>query len=278
MLKNSLWQYFLPQHALSRAAGFLANSDVIPLKNFLIKKFIEHYKVDLSDALLQDPSTFETFNDFFTRALKPGARTIDPSINSLISPADGTLSEWGQITQNTLLQAKNQHYSLERLVGGQELARPFEDGYYATVYLAPKDYHRVHMPMTGTLEKMMHIPGRLFSVNQKTAEDIPEIFARNERVVCIFKTTFGPMAVVLVGAMIVASIATVWHGQVTPISGEIQTWDYTPQPITLEKGVELGRFYLGSTAILLLPKESVEWDANLVVGQALKMGQKLADF
>jgi phosphatidylserine decarboxylase len=276
MLKNNLWQHFIPQHLLSRLVGLLANCEFDPLKNFLIEKFIAHYAVDLSDAVIQNPREFETFNDFFTRALKPEARPIDVNPRSLVSPADGALSEWGIIHEKQLLQAKGKPYSLNALLANRvDLVDLFQEGTYATVYLAPKDYHRVHIPLAGKLIQMIHVPGRLFSVNQKTTETISDIFARNERVICLFETAAGPMAVILVGAMIVASIATTWQGQVTPVPREIQTWKYEAQTIQLDKGAEMGRFYLGSTVILLFPKDVIEWQQHLVVGQPLKMGQAL---
>jgi phosphatidylserine decarboxylase len=276
-MKNSTWQYFIPQHLLSRAAGYLANTDVAPIRNFLIEKFIKHFNVDMSEALIENPRDFNTFNDFFTRELKPGVRPIDAAPQSFVSPADGALSEWGTIHEKQLLQAKGRPYSLSALLADQQdLVETFHEGTYATIYLSPRDYHRVHMPLQGKLKQMVHVPGNLFSVNQKTTENISDIFARNERVICIFDTVCGPVAMILVGAMIVASIATVWHGQVTPTPQEVQAWQYAePQNIVLDKGAEMGRFYLGSTVVMLFPKNSIDFDANLTVGQTLKLGQPL---
>ena len=276
------WQYCLPQHLLSRAIGYIANCENDFIKNTFIDWFMKRYAVDLREAEIEAAHDFPSFNQFFTRALKADARSIAPEANQLVSPADGQLSEFGAIDAGQLLQAKGRHYSVVDLLGGdQALASEFTDGNFFTVYLAPSDYHRVHMPFEGQLVQMIHVPGQLFSVNTKTAANVPNLFARNERVICLFDTPFGKMAVILVGAMIVASIATVWHGQVTPVKRAIQTWDYPGvdtdvTPLSLEKGAEMGRFYLGSTAIVLTPAQSLEFSQDLKVGQALKMGQALA--
>ncbi len=271
------WQYCLPQHALSRAIAYVANCEIPLIKNTFIQWFIKRYSVDLNESVIEDPQEFDSFNQFFTRALKADARPIASGLNQLIAPADGQLSEYGQLCSGQLLQAKGQSYSVAALLGGDAaLAEAFHDGHYLTVYLAPSNYHRVHMPFEGRLIKMIHVPGQLFSVNAKTAAEVPNLFARNERVICLFDTSFGPMAVILVGAMIVASIATVWHGQVTPVTHAIQTWDYVASPVlTLAKGAEMGRFYLGSTAIVLTPAQAVVFAEDLSVGQPLKMGQAL---
>ncbi len=279
MFTKSTWQYVFPQKFLSRLVGGLANCELEPIKNLFIKQFIRHYEVNLDEALIQNPFEFDNFNDFFTRELKAGARPIDADPRILVSPADGTLSEFGTINDGQLLQAKGQFYALKDLLGEvHPWVETFSQGAFATIYLAPKDYHRVHMPFGGELVEMIYVPGRLFSVNQQTAQDIPGIFARNERVICIFQTIHGPMAVILVGAMIVASISVTWHGQVTPPTNEVQTWQYHTQKIYLEKGAELGRFYLGSTAIVLLPKELMHWQNDKVVGQRIKVGQALGEF
>lgn len=276
-LENSQWQYTLPQHGLSRALGLLANCPWPLVKNTFIDWFIKRYQVDMSEALVEDPRAYSTFNEFFTRALKAEARPVDMASDHWVSPADGQLSEWGVIQNDQLLQAKGHAYSLsELLAGDQAMCDAFREGHYCTVYLAPRDYHRVHMPCAGTLVKMTHVPGRLFSVNTKTAQDLPKIFARNERVICYFETDFGKMAVILVGAMIVASIATAWHGQVTPELRRVQSWDYRSQGQALAKGAEMGRFYLGSTAIVLTPKGVSQFDADLSLGQTLRMGQPMA--
>lgn len=276
-LQRSQWQTMVPQHALSRALGLLADCPWPPVKNTFIDWFIKRYRVDMSEALISDPHAYATFNQFFTRALKAEARSIDMAADHWVSPADGQLSEWGAIQKDQLLQAKGHAYSLSELLAeDQAMCDAFQDGHYCTVYLAPRDYHRVHMPFAGTLVKMTHVPGRLFSVNTKTAQDLPQIFARNERVICYFDTSFGKMAVILVGAMVVASIATQWHGQVTPELKRVQTWDYQGQTHALAKGAEMGRFYLGSTAIVLTPPGVSQFDADLKLGQTLRMGQKMA--
>lgn len=247
----SLLQYPLPQHALSRLTGKFAQCNNPWVKNTLINAFIKRFNVDMSQALEPDPTAYATFNDFFTRALKADARPIHEGI---ISPADGTLSQYGRLQAGQLVQAKGHTYSAQTLLGGDTaLAEEFLGGSFATVYLSPKDYHRVHMPVTGTLREMVYVPGRLFSVNQATANYVPGLFARNERLVCIFDTEQGPLAMVLVGAMIVAAIETVWSGQVTPLSGHPQRMQFG-QPITLEKGAEMGRFKLGSTVVMCFAK------------------------
>lgn len=247
----SLLQYPLPHHALSRLTGKFAQCDNPWVKNTLIKAFIKRFNVDMSQALEPDPTAYATFNDFFTRALKADARPLGDGI---LSPADGTLSQYGRLQAGQLVQAKGHTYSAQTLLGGETaLAEEFLGGSFATVYLSPRDYHRVHMPVTGTLREMIYVPGRLFSVNQATADYVPGLFARNERLVCIFDTEQGPMAMVLVGAMIVAAIETVWSGQVTPLSGDPQRMQFG-QPITLAKGAEMGRFKLGSTVVMCFAK------------------------
>ncbi|MDR5898146.1 archaetidylserine decarboxylase [Halomonas vilamensis] len=247
----ALMQYPLPHHGLSRLVGKFAESEIPWLKNTLINAFIQRFNVDMSQALEPDPTAYATFNDFFTRPLKADAR---PMGDGITSPADGTLSQYGRLQAGQLVQAKGHTYSAQTLLGGDTvLAEEFLGGSFATVYLSPKDYHRVHMPTTGTLREMIYVPGRLFSVNQATANYVPGLFSRNERLVCIFDTEQGPMAMVLVGAMIVAAIETVWSGQVTPLSGHPQRIQFG-QPITLEKGAEMGRFKLGSTVVMCFAK------------------------
>lgn len=279
IVKNELFiilQYITPHHLLSRGAGLLANCQVPLIKNRIIPWFAKHYGVDMRDAQQEELKAYTSFNDFFTRALKSGARPLPDDKNAVVCPADGAISQIGEIKYNRVLQAKGHDYSLVELVGGDlELAREFEDGQFATIYLSPKDYHRVHMPVTGTLRQMIHVPGRLFSVNQTTAENVPRLFARNERVVCIFDTERGPMAVVLVGAMIVGSVDTVWAGQVTPRGCKVTTYNYNQGPITLERGAELGHFKLGSTAIVLFGKNKVQWTQDLAEGTDVRMGQSI---
>ena len=274
-----LSQYLLPHHLLSRLIGCAAECRVGWFKNRLIGWFAQQYQVNMSEAQVEDLTAFAHFNDFFTRALKDGARPLDTAPGSVLSPADGAVSQLGKIEQGRIFQAKCHSFSVIELLGGDsQRAAPFMGGDFATVYLSPKDYHRVHMPLTGTLKEMVYVPGRLFSVNQTTAENVPELFARNERVVCLFDTERGPMAVVLVGAMIVASIETVWAGLITPPKRALKTFRYDEAaraPIVLEKGAELGRFKLGSTAVVLFGPEQVQWAEGLAANSPVKMGQRL---
>ena len=274
-----LSQYLLPHHLLSRLIGYAADCRAAWFKNRLIGWFAKQYQVDMSEAQIEDLNAFEHFNAFFTRALKPGARPLEQSPGAVLCPADGAVSQLGKIEHGRIFQAKGHSFSLVELLGGDsERATPFMGGTFATVYLSPKDYHRVHMPLAGTLTEMVYVPGRLFSVNQSTAENVPELFARNERVVCLFDTERGPMAVVLVGAMIVASIETVWAGLVTPPKRSLKTFRYDEAaraPIVLDKGAELGRFKLGSTAIVLFGTDQVQWAQELVAGSPVQMGQLL---
>lgn len=274
------FQYVLPHHTLSRLIGRLAECQAPWFKNRLITWFIKRYQVDMSEAQYAEPSAYQHFNDFFTRGLKADARPLDNTDRAVLSPADGAISQLGTIEHGRIFQAKGHSFSLLELLGGDsQRAAPFMGGSFATVYLSPKDYHRVHMPLTGTLREMVYIPGRLFSVNQTTAEAVPELFARNERVACIFDTERGPMVVVLVGAMIVASIETVWAGLITPPLRQPRCFDYSEasrQPITLSKGAELGRFKLGSTAIVLFAENHVTWNNELTEASPVKMGQRLA--
>ncbi|SDI02442.1 archaetidylserine decarboxylase [Pseudomonas panipatensis] len=274
-----LAQYLLPHHLLSRLIGCAAECRAPWFKDRLIPWFARRYQVDMREAQVEDLSAYEHFNAFFTRALKDGARALDDTPGGVLCPADGAISQLGPIEHGRVFQAKGHSYSLTELLGGDaERAAPFMGGEFATVYLSPKDYHRVHMPLAGTLKEMVYVPGRLFSVNQLTAEQVPELFARNERVVCLFDTERGPMAVVLVGAMIVASIETVWAGLVTPPKRQLKTFRYDEAaraPIHLEKGAELGRFKLGSTAIVLFGPEQIGWAQQLAAGSPVRMGQLL---
>lgn len=272
------FQYLLPHHLLSRMVGKLARSKFC--RKAFIGFFIRRYKVDLSEAAIQDPAAFENFNAFFTRELQPGARAIDEDKSTVISPADGAISQLGEIEQGKLLQAKGRYYNLEDLLGGDSaMADLFQEGSFATVYLSPRDYHRVHMPLAGILRKTIYIPGALFSVNHTTAQSVNNLFARNERLVCLFDTVSGPMAVILVGAMIVAGIDTVWSGEVCPRKGRreilTQTYEDKALPVNLNKGEEMGRFKLGSTAIVLFSHGSVTLDEKLEASSPVRMGQKL---
>jgi phosphatidylserine decarboxylase len=244
----------------------------------MIDTFIRRYHVDMNLAQQPDPHAYEHFNAFFTRALRADARPLDITSDSALSPADGIVSQAGAIDNARIFQAKGHHYTTTDLLGGCPMhAKRFERGSFATVYLAPKDYHRVHMPVAGRLCEMIHVPGRLFSVNPLTARNVPALFARNERVVCLFDTEFGPMAVVLVGAMIVASIETVWAGVVTPRSASVTRTCYAPEAsIHLAKGVEMGRFKLGSTVVVLFGPGHAQWHTKLVEGAPLCMGEGIA--
>ncbi|MGM0983629.1 MAG: archaetidylserine decarboxylase [Pseudomonadota bacterium] len=271
----SLIQYPIPHHLLSRLVGGLADCRLPWLKNTLIKTFIRQFKVDMEEAIEPDPTSYATFNDFFTRALEEDARPIG---GGLASPADGTLSQFGAIEAGQLLQAKGHRFSLMELLGGYgEAARRYLGGSFATIYLSPSDYHRVHMPLGGTLREMVYVPGRLFSVNAATTQHVPNLFARNERLVCHFDTEQGPMVVVLVGAMIVAAIETVWAGQITPLPrGGVQRIRFDT-PIRLEKGEEMGRFKLGSTVVMAFA-EPVTFADALEPGAKVQMGQSLGSF
>ncbi|WP_341707866.1 archaetidylserine decarboxylase [Halopseudomonas sp.] len=269
-----LFQYLLPHHLLSRLAGCLANCTWPWVKNPFITWFVKRYQVDMSQALEENPTAYSSFNDFFTRALKPDARPLDQTTGGILCPADGAISQLGKIEHGRIFQAKGHSFSVQELLGGNaELAAPFQGGEFATVYLSPRDYHRVHMPLGGTLKEMIYVPGKLFSVNQTTAENVPELFARNERVVCLFDTEAGPMAVVLVGAMIVASVETVWAGLVAPPSRELRSTAYGQAAPSLGKGDEMGRFKLGSTAIVLFGPDAMRWSESLKAGDSVEMGQ-----
>lgn len=271
-------QRLTPQHALSRAAGWLANCEVPLVKDTFIRWFVKRYTVNLTEAEYSTPQEYPSFNAFFTRALCPGSRPIAPGAENVACPADGTVSQLGQIKDGRLFQAKGYSFTANELLGNDpEAAALYDSGEFATIYLSPRDYHRVHMPVEGTLRKMVHVPGRLFSVNQVTTEQLPRLFVRNERVVCHFSTDRGPMVLVLVGAMIVASIETVWAGLVTPIRRTVRTTEYSAeQTVTLAKGDEMGRFLLGSTVIMLFPKNTVQWQKGLCANTKVRMGEAIA--
>ncbi|MBB1356440.1 archaetidylserine decarboxylase, partial [Pseudoalteromonas sp. SR45-5] len=248
---------------ISRVVGKLAAAKAGALTTTLIKLFIKQYKVDMSEAQYPDPAHYKSFNEFFTRPLKDGMRPMVEDSNIIIHPVDGAISQLGDIVDGQLIQAKGHDYSLQALLGGsQDDTTPFLGGKFATIYLAPKDYHRIHMPIDGTLSKMIYVPGDLFSVNPLTAQNVPNLFARNERVVAIFETEIGPLAMVLVGATIVASIETIWAGTVTPPAGsDVFSWKYPTtgdNAITLKKGEEMGRFKLGSTVVLAWGADKAE--------------------
>ena len=264
-------QRIVPQQQLSRVVGKVAASENILVKNVAIQAFKSKYQIDLSIAEQTDALKYKSFNEFFTRNLKAGVRMIDSDAKSVVSPADGAISQLGKVRDGDVFQAKGQSFSVEKLIGDPQLAAPFKQGEFATVYLSPRDYHRVHMPFAGTLTETLYIPGELFSVNQTTAENIPGLFARNERMVCLFDTELGRMAVVLVGAMIVAGIETVATGKVKP-TGRVEL---NHHDLALAKGDELGRFYLGSTAIILFEKDKMTWDAEFQANSVVEMGKAL---
>ncbi|RBW48376.1 archaetidylserine decarboxylase [Marinobacter sp. F3R11] len=271
-----LSQYVTPQHTVSSVAGRLADNERAPaLKNRVVKWFVKRYDVDMSEAAEPDPTAYPSFNAFFTRALKPGARPVAEGHNTLVSPVDGTISQLGQVTGDRVFQAKGQSFSLTELLGGDtRWADTFSEGQFSTIYLAPRDYHRIHMPLAGTLREMIHVPGKLFSVNPATAENVPNLFARNERVVCIFDTEAGPMALVLVGAMIVGSVETPWAGVVVPSNSGVKAITYEGEsPVSFAKGEEMGRFRLGSTVVMVMPRGSVSWNDEQVAGKRVRMGE-----
>ncbi len=274
-------QYWIPQHGLTRLVGKLASAKAGSLTTALIRLFIKQYNVNMDEALHSDPAYFKTFNEFFVRELKEGARPITAEESVISHPADACVSQFGPIEEGQLIQAKGHHYSAQELLGGnQALSEEFKEGEFATLYLSPRDYHRVHMPCDGTLRKMIYVPGDLFSVNPLTAENVPNLFARNERVVCIFDTDFGPMAQVLVGATIVGSIELIWAGTVTPPRGNtVYTWDYPPEgnkSVVLKKGDEMGRFKLGSTVINLFAKDAIQFDESMQNDKSTIMGTPYA--
>ena len=276
---TTLPQYILPHHALSRMMSKLTHCENKTWKNLFIKQIIRHYGVNMEEALEQDINAYKSFNHFFTSKLKPGARPLTTEPNAVACPADGAVSQAGAISDGEIFQAKGKSYTATDLLGGSaERAEPFNNGVFTTIYLSPKDYHRLHMPLTGTLREMVHIPGRLFSVNTATTNSVPGLFARNERVVALFDTDAGPMALVLVGAIFVSSIETVWHGIVTPPSiTSVQSWQYQDNAPTLKIGEEMGRFNMGSTIIVLFGKDKAQWDSALTAEKTVKLGERIGN-
>jgi phosphatidylserine decarboxylase len=275
-------QYSMPKHAISRLVGKLAAAKMGWLTTKLIDMFIKAYKINMNEAKLKNAKDFATFNDFFTRELEEGARTIDSDSSTLCYPVDGAISQQGDIVEGRLIQAKGFNYSLTSLLGGDaRTAAPFQKGKFSCIYLAPKDYHRIHMPMAATLREMIYVPGELFSVNPLTANNVPDLFARNERVVTVFDTEHGSFAMVLVGATIVASIETTWAGTITPPAGkDIFRWQYPAKgidAITFEKGDEMGRFKLGSTVVSTFAPNMVEFAANAGPETVTRLGEHYAD-
>ncbi|MGD9108224.1 MAG: archaetidylserine decarboxylase [Gammaproteobacteria bacterium] len=267
-------QYFIPKHLLSRLIGFAANSEWVWLKDLMINWFIKHYKVDMSIAEDPSASDYTTFNNFFIRKIKAGLRPIANAPGVIVSPVDGTVSQFGEIAQGRLIQAKGMDYSLDGLLGGTEFEQQFWQGQFITLYLSPKDYHRVHMPFTGKLLEMTYVPGSLFAVNQASTNQIPAIFAKNERVICMFETEIGKMAVIMIGAMIVASINTIWAGKVTP-NKDKSIKSYVYNDVMLQRGQEMGYFSMGSTVIMLFEPKRMHWDASLHPDKSIKYGQKI---
>jgi len=269
-------QYLLPKQALTWYAGRIARSYGGPLTQWLIGWFVKRYQVNMAEAANPDMASYPTFNDFFTRALKPGVRPLAQV--ALICPVDGAISQFGQIEGQQIFQAKGHHFSSTALLGGDAaLAAQFDDGHFANLYLSPRDYHRIHMPCDGRLLRMIYVPGELFSVNPVTARGVPGLFARNERVVCVFEGDRGPFAMVLVGATIVGSMATVWQGAINnPRAGRVCDWRYDDKSIVIKQGEEMGRFLLGSTVVMLFPKGPLRFNPAWVPGGAVQLGQVMA--
>ncbi len=276
-----IWpQYILPHHFLSRGMHALTRINGGALSHAAMRAFIRAFRVNMQEAVQEDVKRYPNFNAFFTRALKPEARPVDFSDDAVVSPVDGTVNQAGEIRDGRIFQAKGHDYSAEELLGDAALAAPFMNGEFATLYLSPRDYHRIHMPVNGTLTEMLHVPGRLFSVNGLTARNIPRLFARNERVVCLFDTPLGKMALVAVGAIFVGSIETVWAGEITPPAGSrIRRWRYGPGEsageVSLKKGEELGRFNMGSTVVMLTEPGAVDWGDYLLPETEMRMGARI---
>ena len=272
-------QYLIPKQAITALAGKLASAKAGKTTTSVIRWFVKRYQVNMAEAANPDIASYATFNDFFTRPLKDGARPLAEV--DLVCPVDGAISQFGAITRDQIYQAKGHTYSTRALVGGDaSLAALFDDGSFATIYLSPKDYHRIHMPAGGRLRQMVHVPGDLFSVNPATAQGVPGLFARNERVVCVFDLQVGettvPFVQVLVGATIVGSMATTWHGVVNPPRpGEVRSWSYDDAPVVFERGDEMGRFLLGSTVVLLWPRDTIAFNPDWAPGNAVRLGEAM---
>jgi phosphatidylserine decarboxylase len=277
-------QYLIPKKALTQFAGFVAGGRWGSITQWIIRDFIARYSVNMAEAAQPEPTSYATFNEFFTRALKEGARPLAQA--DWVCPVDGAISQFGRIEKDQIFQAKGHHYSTRALVGGDAaLAAQFDDGHFACLYLSPKDYHRIHMPCAGTLRRMVYVPGDLFSVNPTTARGVPGLFARNERVVCVFDTPHGPFINVLVGATIVGSMATTWHGVVNPPrTGEVREWRYgddkDTKAITFKQGDEMGRFLLGSTVVMLWPKmpsgKPLGFNPDWQAARPIRLGEAMA--
>ena len=270
-------QYLIPKQAITALAGKLASAKAGKLTTAVIRWFVKRYQVNMDEAEQPDITTYQSFNEFFTRPLKKGARCITKA--DFICPVDGAISQFGDINADQIFQAKGHQYStLAMLAGDKALATRFQNGHFATLYLSPKDYHRIHMPFDGTLKSMTYVPGDLFSVNPTTAKGVPGLFARNERVICEFDSAHGVIVLILVGATIVGSMATVWHGVVNPPRlGAVNTWTYENQTITFKQGEEMGRFLLGSTVVMLFPENTLAFNKTLKPEKKIKLGEKMAD-
>lgn len=277
MSPGVLLQHVVPQKLLSRIVMAATRWRLRPWKDLLVRAFVKVYRVDLSEAASTELASYPHFNAFFTRALKPGARPLDPDPAAVLMPADGHISQCGRIDGDRIFQAKGHAYTAAALLGDAAAAAAFHDGVFATVYLSPRDYHRVHMPLAGRLRETRHVPGRLFSVSPRTVDEVPGLFARNERLVCLFDTDHGPLAVVLVGAMLVSGVETVWGGvEIPPYAKTTVTRDFrgVAPTVALGRAAELGRFNMGSTVIILMPK-GFSLDPRLVAGLPVRMGQRL---
>ena len=272
-----VFQYLLPKQALTRFAGVIASARGGVLTTRVIAWFVRRYQVNMAEAADPDIRHYTTFNEFFTRALKTDARPLARA--DLVCPVDGAISQFGRIERGQIFQAKGHHYSATALVGGDAtLAARFQDGAFATIYLSPRDYHRIHMPCAGRLMRMIHVPGDLFSVNPATARGVPGLFARNERVVCVFESERGPFVLVLVGATIVGSMATAWHGVVNPPRpGKVRDWHYEDASVTLVQGQEMGRFLLGSTVVLLFPQGATRFNPGWKAAGPVRLGEAMAE-
>ncbi|MBV8035494.1 archaetidylserine decarboxylase [Roseateles sp.] len=268
-------QYLMPKMAMTRLAGHYASQPLGGITTATIRRFVARYGVNMAEAAEPDIAAYKTFNDFFTRALKPGARPMADA--PLVCPVDGAISQVGRVQGDQVYQAKGQAFSTTALVGGDaQLAARFQDGLFANLYLSPKDYHRIHMPAAGRLVRMVHVPGALFSVNPTTARGVPGLFARNERVVCVFDDdALGRWVLVLVGATIVGSMATVWHGRIKR-GGPVREWDYAPGEVTLAQGDEMGRFLLGSTVVMLFENSGLQFNPAWRPGGSIRMGESMA--
>ncbi len=273
-------QYLMPKRLMTQLAGKIAGAQAGAITTGIIRRFVARYGVNMAEAANPDIASYASFNDFFTRPLKPGARPLAEA--DWVCPVDGAISQFGTIERDQIFQAKGHHYSTRALVGGDAvLAAQFDGGHFACLYLSPKDYHRIHMPCAGTLTRMVYVPGDLFSVNPTTARGVPGLFARNERVVCVFDTPHGPFINVLVGATIVGSMATTWHGMVNPPrSDSVRDWRYGPagdgQQIHFTQGQEMGRFLLGSTVVMLWPKGPLRFNPDWMSGRSIRLGEAMA--